>query len=1282
MASSSSKAKRNYDVFLSFRGTNVRNSFLSHLYMSLDQNGSFTYKDSEELRKGEQISLALMKAIEESQVAIIVFSEDYASSPWCLDELVKIMECKAQNNLVVLPVFYKVKPREVRGGRESYGKAMAKHESNFGMDSEKVNRWKRALLDASNLSGWDLNDGDEATLIKEIVKEISKQLKPTPLHVAKHPIGIHRQVENLESMLNLESNEVLMIGLWGQGGIGKTTLAKALYNANFREFEGACFLANVREDSKDSKDLLPLQKKLLEILLGKELSVFSVDEGINIIQDRLCCKKVLIVLDDVDDVKQLNALAGECDWFGKGSKIIITTRDNHLLTSHGIYKDHIYAVKPLNNCEALELFNKHAFSRYNKIVIRRDLVDGALDYANGLPLALEILGSFLCGREEPEWESALNKLAKSPNKTINQVLRLSYDGLDDEEKEIFLDIACLFKGRCKWDIVKVLDCCNFSTTIGVNVLVGKSLLYEEGGNLQMHDLIQLMGMDIVKQECRDDLGRCSRLWLYDDVRDVLSKDMGTNAIKAIVLCLPRTKSLYIGPSAFRNMIGLRVLIMINVHNSFQEFSSGLKKLVGLDLSRSNVQVARTQFKDFKELKFINLGGCQSLVRMPDLSYTPNLEELYLDKCKNLEHVHDSVANHRKLRLLNLEDCSKVQRFPDILNKNKSLQEIDLHKTSIEELPTSIKNLISLKKMCLSDCKKLAILPSSIYKLQNLEVLQLSRCSRLIKFPKEEEKEEEEEEDLSEPHAKMGFPKLLRLNLQGCNLSKVEFLENLSCPCLQILSLSGNNFTNLPTCERLNKLEVLEVSHCQQLQEIPKIPGKLKRLKANNCKSLTRIPSNIRDVEHVELYSSWELVRNGFPVNDLFMLEKFHCQTNCRVVIPGGEMPKWLLPNKEGYISFVASKDFYEKILGVAFCVVFQVEARPNDLVSNFPFEHTLSDFPYELIVSNFPFELIGYVNCKGTKHYRSLESFDLDYVWLEYMESKDLWTVDHFGPNDPTHFHISIRVCNSTYGQHNELLVKKCGFRLICKPLENDSEVLLQDDQLLDPALLYEVSHEDNPMSTEEESLSKTEKKGLNMVDFPIEKHRYSSHWSHYRNVSPGREMPKGFVLVEDGTISFMASQDLYKKFQGLYLCVVFSVEDGKKEISFDIVPRVNSQRRNELSGTLGSFDTDHVWFQLFTPNTLWGYLEGAVDFSHFEKRYLRFSLDIRVAGATVKKLGYVMQSNPLEDALKVELEKNRLMDPASLLQHGGNSLYYGSHGWKALCKRLEYMHGGRDLIY
>ncbi|KAK3416335.1 hypothetical protein EUGRSUZ_H01810, partial [Eucalyptus grandis] len=617
----------------------------------------------------------------------------------------------------------------------------------------------------------------EAGLIQDIIQEISTQLDRTPLDVATYPVGMDSRVLELKTILNLQSkDDVLMVGLWGQGGVGKTTLAKAIYNAIFKEFQVSSFLERVRENSKNSNDLVPLQVKLLsELTPRKKITVFNVGGGSRLIQERLCNKKVLIILDDVDDERQLNALARDHEWFAKGSRIIITTRDKHLLTSHGV--DHIYEVKTLEDGEALELFRRHAFQRNRKIEIRSSLVDSVLHYAKGLPLPLEVLGSFLCGRGEHEWKSTLQKLTKSTNKKINDVLKVSYDGLEDNEKEIFLDIAFFFKGQMTEYIKKVLDGCDFDTIIEVQILIERSLISEEKGYLHMHDLIQAMGIDIVKEESRDDPSQRSRLWLHDDVFYVLSGDVGTSSIKAIVLVLPelpKPEETYICPNAFANMRKLRLLILRNVDTSFQgpihlpnelrwlewtnwsmipEFGHGPNKLVGPDMQNGKIKQVPGQFKDFIKLKFISFSGCQSLVCMPDLNCTPNLEILDLYWCKNLERAHESVSYHNKLQFLNLGGCSKLHHLPDVLHsknlqllnlngcsklqrlphfsdKMKGLQGLYLQSTSIEGLPASIENLVSLGEMDLSYCKKLTILPSSIYNLLNLESLELFGCSKL------------------------------------------------------------------------------------------------------------------------------------------------------------------------------------------------------------------------------------------------------------------------------------------------------------------------------------------------------------------------------------------------------------------------------------------------------------------------------------------------------------------------------------------------------------------------
>ncbi|KAK3411263.1 hypothetical protein EUGRSUZ_I00025 [Eucalyptus grandis] len=510
-----------------------------------------------------------------------------------------------------------------------------------------------------------------------------------PLHVAKHPVGIESRVVMLKSMSNLESNDdVVMVGLWGQGGIGKTTLVKALYNSTFRQFEGSCFLANVRETSKGCKDLVTMQEILLKdtLLLQQRLEVSTVDKG-------------------------------EGKWFGNGSRIIITTRDKHLLTCHGIYQDHVYEVEALDDSQACEMLSKHA-SQTHQIII--DLVNGALNYAKGLPLALEVLGSLLCGETEDVWKSTLMKSSRNEN-----------------EKEIFLHIACFFRGWKMEYTKKVLESCDLETTAGFEILVKRSLIRIESDILEMHDLIQLMGKDIVNQECCDDPERRSRLWLYDDVDEVLSNDKEDCAVKAIVLKLPEWTEMCIHPDTFTKMRRLRLLILHNVQDSFQGllclpkalrwfewpgcvrritgYSSGSMKLVGIDMSKASTTVVPKQFKDLQQLKYINFSYCKSLICIPDLSCTPHLEELVLSYCENLVEAHESIAYLEKLQVLTLDGCSRLgvfpnvlktkrlrclhltncknlERFPDIPHKLESLTLLSIEGTAIKELPSSIENL--------------------------------------------------------------------------------------------------------------------------------------------------------------------------------------------------------------------------------------------------------------------------------------------------------------------------------------------------------------------------------------------------------------------------------------------------------------------------------------------------------------------------------------------------------------------------------------------------------------
>jgi hypothetical protein len=251
----------------------------------------------------------------------------------------------------------------------------------------------------------------EFEFIQGIVEEVSNsKLNRMPLYVAKYRVGINPRVEAIKLLLDIESNDVRMVGIYGLGGVGKTTIAKAIYNEIFYHFEGRSFLENVRENSEKNKGIIELQENLLcQILGGSNLKVSHESRGTNMINEYLCRKKVLIILDDVDKLDQIEKLLGKCDWFASGSRIVITTRDKHLLTTFGNGLS-TYEVKELDEHEAIELFSEHAFHRNKPNEDYLELVNQVIRYAKGLPLALVVMGADLYGRNKLEWEQKIRKV--------------------------------------------------------------------------------------------------------------------------------------------------------------------------------------------------------------------------------------------------------------------------------------------------------------------------------------------------------------------------------------------------------------------------------------------------------------------------------------------------------------------------------------------------------------------------------------------------------------------------------------------------------------------------------------------------------------------------------------------------------------------------------------------------------------------------------------------------------------------------------------------------------
>ncbi|KAI9376897.1 hypothetical protein POPTR_019G021681v4 [Populus trichocarpa] len=897
--SSRSRPEGTYDVFLSFRGKDTRKTFTDHLYTALVQAGIHTFRDDDELPRGEEIHDHLLRAIQESKISIVVFSKGYASSRWCLNELVEILKCKnRKTGQIVQPIFYNIDPSDVRKQNGSFAKAFVKHEERF--EEKLVKEWRKALEEAGNLSGWNLNDmanGHEAKFIKEIIKDVLNKLDPKYLYVPEHLVGIDRLAHNIIDFLSTATDDVLIVGIHGMPGIGKTTIARVVFNQLCYGFEESCFLSNINETSKQFNGLVPLQKQLLHDIFKQDAAnINCVDRGKVLIKERLCRQRVLVVADDVARQDQLNALMGERSWFGPGSRVIITTRDSSVL----LKADQTYQIEELKPDESLQLFSWHALRDTEPAEDYIELSKDVVDYCGGLPLALEVMGACLSGKNRDGWKSVIDKLRRIPNHDIQGKLKISYDSLDGEElQNAFLDIACFFIDRKKEYVAKVLGArCGYNPEVDLETLRGRSLIKVNAiGKITMHDLLRDMGREVVRETSPKEPGKRTRIWNQEDAWNVLEQQKGTDVVEGLALDVKASEAKSLSTGSFAKMKRLNLLQINGVHltGSFKLLSRELMLICWLqcplvyfpsDFTIDNLAVLDMQYSNLKELwkgkkilnrlKIINLSHSQNLIKTPNL-HSSSLKKLKLKGCSSLVEVHQSIGNLTSLIFLNLEGCWRLKILPESIVNVKSLKRLNISRCSqLEKLPERMGDMESLIELLADGIENKQFL-SSIGQLKYVRRLSLrgynfSQDSPSWLSPS----------STSWPPSISSFisasvlclkrllpttfidwrsVKSLELSYVGLSDRVTNCVDFRGFSSLEELDLSGNKFSSLPSgIGFLAKLEMMDVQECKYLVSIRDLPSNLVYLFAGGCKSLerVRIPIESKKELYINLHESHSL----------------------------------------------------------------------------------------------------------------------------------------------------------------------------------------------------------------------------------------------------------------------------------------------------------------------------------------------------------------------------------------------------------------------------------------
>ncbi|XP_050371149.1 disease resistance protein At4g27190-like isoform X1 [Argentina anserina] len=697
-SSSSTARPWKYDVFLSFRGPDTRRGIVSQLYGQLQKNGGIkTFMDDPDLQVGESISPTLLKAIEESRFAIVVLSPNYASSPWCLDELATICECMKEENRI-LPVFYDVEPSDVRHRKRSFEKAFKEHESSR-RHTDKVQRWKEALQKVASFSGWDMkNYKTDGELVEKIVDFVRERIQPCGIIQV---VLSTRDFEEFESrweatkkvMDALTDAEVTAIGVYGMGGVGKTTLVKRV--GSLAHENGVLNLVILAPISQ-TPNFKQIQQTLAEQLDFKLQWETETRRAVELQKKIMSKTKILIILDDIWERIDLSRIGipsyeelKKCN-----SKVLFTTRRLHVCNT--LESQTSIPLNILSEQESWKLFVKSAgrsFESPNFENVARKVAREC----RGLPIALTAVARALRGKELEEWNKASRRLEKSQSPTVDdkpdafECIKFSYEYLKDEDHKSCFLLCCLFPED---DEIEIQDLFKYvvgtkfyreAETMGeargtlvsiVKYLKDSSLLLDAGneGRVKMHDVIRDTAIHIATSE--------RGFWVKAGIGLECwppRLDQGCTAIS-----LMRNQ---ISKLPEEELVCPRLQILLLNHNYAldeipESFIKSLNELRVLDVRDTSISILPQSFRLLTNLQALYLDFCGKLI---DISIVGKLQKLEILSAIYLWNLPREIGHLTNLRILHFRSDIPITIPCGVISKLHKLEELYLGDCEFEWL---------------------------------------------------------------------------------------------------------------------------------------------------------------------------------------------------------------------------------------------------------------------------------------------------------------------------------------------------------------------------------------------------------------------------------------------------------------------------------------------------------------------------------------------------------------------------------------------------------------------